>query len=93
MTVAAGMTEQREAQALIERWIEPNPHRRGADEAWVVGYGVPVWALVGHLPAVRGDLDQLARSYALPRPAVDAALAYYTRNRVVIDNRLAANTA
>ncbi|MDQ3702016.1 MAG: DUF433 domain-containing protein [Chloroflexota bacterium] len=91
--MTTGMTEQQEAQALIERWIEPNPHRRGVDEAWIVGYGVPVWALVGHLPAVDGDLDRLARSYALPREAVDAALAYYSRNTAIIDNRLASNAA
>ena len=78
---------------LIAQWIEPNPNRPGADEAWVAGYGVPVWALVGQLPAVHGDLDQLARSYALPRAAVDAAFAYYARNRAIIDNRLAANAA
>lgn len=80
-------------QALITRWIEPNPHRPGADEAWVAGYGVPVWALIGQLPAVKGNLDQLARGYALPREAVDAALAHYARNKAVIDNRLASNAA
>jgi len=35
----------------------------------------------------------LARDYALPREAVEAALAYYRRNKEYIDARLLLNSA
>jgi len=77
---------------LIARYIEPNPHRPGLDEARLVGWGVAVWALVGYLTAVGGDIAQVAEDYDLPREAVEAALAYYRRHKDLIDARIAANT-
>ena len=78
--------------SLVERWIEPNPHRPGVAEAIVRGTGVPVWALVGHSRHVR-DLGEVARDYDLPSEAVAAALAYYQRHKAELDQRLAANAA
>ena len=78
-------------ERLIARYIEPNPHRPGLDEAWLKDYGVSVWALVGYLEAASGDVARVAADYELPREAVDAALAYYRRHKPVIDARLAAN--
>lgn len=78
---------------LVARWIEQNPDRPGLGEARVVGYGVPVWALVGYRLMVDGDADRIADDYDLPREAVVAALAYYRRHRAVIDARIAANAA
>ena len=85
-------TLQSEA-ALIERCIEPDPWHPGPANVRLRTFHVPVWALVGHLPAVGGDRVRLARAYRVPVEAVDAALAYYARNRALIDGRLAANTA
>jgi uncharacterized protein (DUF433 family) len=81
------MTEQE----LIEKYIERNRDRPSAAEARVAGYGVPVWALVGYLEAVHGDVAQVARDYQLPIESVEAALAYYRRHKVLIDDRLGAN--
>lgn len=53
--------------------------------------GVPIWALIGYLEAVEGDLDRAARDYEISRDAVEAAVAYYRRNRDVIDARIEAN--
>jgi uncharacterized protein (DUF433 family) len=78
---------------LIARYIEPDPWHPGPADVQVRGYGVPVWALVGHLPAVDHNPEQLARAYDLPLEAVEAALAYYEANRALIDGRLAANAA
>jgi len=78
---------------LIARWIEPNPDKAGLDEARIVGRGVEVWALVGYVEAYRGDLARVARAFALPVAAVEAALAYYRVNKCAIDNRIAANVA
>jgi len=52
---------------------------------------VPVWALIGHLDVVDGDVDQVAHDYGIPHEAVDASLAYYERHKPSIDARLALN--
>jgi uncharacterized protein (DUF433 family) len=79
--------------ALITRYLEPNPNRPGPADWWLKDYGVSVWALVGYWLTVGRDADRVATSYAVPIEAVEAALAYYTQNREIIDARLAANAA
>ena len=76
---------------LIQQYLEPNPHKPGIDEVRLKEYGVPVWALIGHLPAVDGDRFQLAREYDVPLEAVEAAYHYYLHYRPIIDARIAAN--
>jgi uncharacterized protein (DUF433 family) len=78
---------------LIERYIEPDPYRPGPGEARLKEYGVPVWALVGHMNAVDGQIERVAEDYDLPEEAVHAALAYYRQYRAAIDARLRANAA
>lgn len=79
-------------QTLIDRWIQPNPHKStSADEHWLVGSAVPVWAIIGYLPVVNWDAERAAKDYQVPVEAVDAALAYYRRHQVLIDNRVAEN--
>jgi uncharacterized protein (DUF433 family) len=80
-------------QALIDRWIEPNPHRPDPAEAVLKSYGVSVWALVGYLAMVCGDAARVAQDYEIPLEAVEAALAYYRRHQPLIDARIAANLA
>jgi uncharacterized protein (DUF433 family) len=79
---------------LIERYIDPDWDRyaHGRADASLKGYGVRVWALVAQLRAIGGDLDELARDYELPREAVDAAMAFYRRNRKYIDARILLTT-
>ena len=73
---------------LIPKYIDTSA---GRAEARVVPYGVSVWALVGYLKAAQGDKDRVARDYEVPREAVEAAEAYYRRNKALIDARLAMN--
>ena len=82
-------------QQLIEQYIDQEWDRYpgGRADARLKGYGVPVWALIGQLRAIGGDLDQLAADYELPREAVEAALAFYRRNKQYIDARLLLNSA
>lgn len=82
-------------QKLIERYIDLDTDRypSGRADARLQRYGVPVWALIGQLRALGGNVDQLARDYELPREAVEAALAYYCRNKEYIDARLLLNSA
>jgi uncharacterized protein (DUF433 family) len=75
---------------LIERYIEPGSTRR--DRARVREQGVPVWALIGYL-RVSGDEAGVAHDYAISDEAMRAALAFFRRNREVIDARLTLNNA
>ena len=77
----------------VVTYVEPNPHRPGAANAWLVGYGVPVWALVGYLDVVNGDIRRIAKDYDVPLEAVEAAMLYYGQHKTAIDERIAANTA
>ena len=78
--------------ALIERYIGPNPHRPGVEHAVEEG-GVSVWALVAHWRRVGENVRQVAADYDLPTEAVKAALAYYRRHAAAIEARIAANAA
>ena len=74
-----------EEKNLIEQYIEPDDN---PVTAWVRGYGVPIWALIGYLRVVDGNIEQVATDYDLPRDAVEAAIAYYNRHRQAIDAKL-----
>jgi uncharacterized protein (DUF433 family) len=80
---------------LIERYVDLDTDRYpgGRADARLREYGVPVWALIGQMRALDGDLDQLARDFELPREAVEAAVAYYRCNKEYIDARLLLNSA
>lgn len=98
--------EVHELAAELDRWldglprdqllasrIEPNPFSPGPGDARLAGFGVPVWALVGHRVAGKLTIEQVAADYALPLEATLAAFAYYLRHRAAIDARLEANAA
>ena len=78
-------------QKLIAEHMVPDSQHPGIGDARVAGYGVHVWALVGHLETVDGDISRVARDYCLPIEVVEAALAYYRQHREIIDARRAAN--
>lgn len=85
-------TNTTRADELIAKYIEPHPAKPGLSNARLTtDRHVPVWALIGHLGVVEGDLDQVAHDYGVPREAVDAALAYYERHTAAIDARLVLN--
>jgi uncharacterized protein (DUF433 family) len=78
---------------LIKKYVEPNPNRPGPADVRLVPSGVSVWAIIGYLEAVHGDICQTATDYCIFEEAVRAALAYYRKHREVIDGRIAANAA
>ena len=80
-----------EQEDLIARYIEENPDKPGIANARLIEEGVPVWALIGYLPAVDGSAEQVAADYDIPLEAVEAALAYYEAHRSLIDARIEAN--
>jgi len=80
--------------ALIAQFMEENPQRPGPADARLKESGAAVWAIVEYLhAAVGGDLEQAARDYEIPIEAARAVLAYYGRNRSIIDARIAVNAA
>jgi uncharacterized protein (DUF433 family) len=79
--------------ALIERYVESNPHKPGEAEARLRHYGVSVWALIEYWYGVDFDKAAVGRDYDLPAEAVDAALAYYKIHKALIDARIALNAA
>lgn len=71
-------------EALIDRYIEPNPWGGGRYDAMLKEYGVSVWILANRLNTGTSIRD-LAREYRLPEEAVEAAQAFYEQNRALID--------
>jgi hypothetical protein len=78
---------RREAGVLIAQHFGPHPANPGRDEYWLVEPGVPVWAVIGAYRAEGGDAEAVASTYHLSYEQVEAALAYYDRDRSLIDNR------
>lgn len=80
-------------EQLIARGIIPDPAGRGAADVRLRQSGVPVWAIIGHWRVVGKDADRVVEDYEITREELDAALAYYRRNRAAIDARLKLNAA
>ena len=78
-------------EALIERYVEPDPFHPGPGDVRLVDSGVSVWAVIGHLASVAGDTAQAAADYEITPEEMAAALAYYRHHRAAIDARLSAN--
>ena len=81
------------ADELIAEYIVIMPDHSDLEDARLAQYGIPVWALVGYLPAAHGNLGEIAEAYQVPLDAVLAAFAFYARHKAVIDERIAANSA
>ncbi|TAK20102.1 MAG: hypothetical protein EPO26_18555 [Chloroflexota bacterium] len=79
-------------ERLIAEHVEPKDFRAGGRADARTSGGVPIWALIGHLRVVEGGVDEVASAYDLPREEVEAALAYYRRNKAYIDARLLLNS-
>lgn len=89
----ATLTEE-EIDALIAAHIEPHgdPRKRDRGEYWLKERGVPVWAIIGYLQGGgEGDIDVVASDYGVSREAVEATIAYYERNKALVDARLMMN--
>jgi len=91
--VAQDRREIRDADELIAKWIEPDPIRGGRADARLKQFGVQVWALAGYAPLGEADPIKLAIAYDIPVEAAEAALAYYERHSVIIEARIADNSA
>jgi uncharacterized protein (DUF433 family) len=84
---------ERDVDALIAKYIEPAPGdaRIGEYRLREEAHGYPVWAVIGSLSPDGSNVDEVARDFAIPREAVEAARAFYSRHREALNDRLAAN--
>jgi uncharacterized protein (DUF433 family) len=81
-------------QQLIEKHIDLNYDRYGGRaDARLKESGVSVWAIVSYLDVYEGDLDKVAWHFELSQEELDAALAYYQRNKPYLDARVLLNEA
>src|SRR5437762_2968432 len=69
------------ATALIDRWLEPNPHKPGAAEWRIKGTGLPVWRVLGQLAVELGTDDRQGyreiSAGAISPELVKAVASYY----------------
>lgn len=86
-----------ESESEAELTIALDPHRPGVERGRLVHYGLPVWALIGHLHGAALDdeeaIAQTAADYCIPPAAVRAAIGYDRRHEGPIDALLARNSA
>ena len=75
---------------LIVKYLEPNPDKGGKAEYRLKKHGLSVWAVIGRYQYV-SDAARVAEDCEISEEAVSAALAFYRRNKPVIDDRIAAN--
>lgn len=81
-------------QQLIEKHIGLDYERYGGRaDARLKESGVSVWAIVSYLDVYEGDLDKVAWHFELSQEELDAALAYYQRNKPYLDARVLLNEA
>jgi uncharacterized protein (DUF433 family) len=85
-------TRERPGTELIDRYIEPNPHKPGEAEVRLRGSGVSVWVIVDYWSSAGFDKQQVANDFDLPLEAVEAALAYYKVHKLLVDARIALNS-
>ncbi len=98
-TTIAGAAPGGAEDALIARWLSPDPERGGLAAWRVTERGPEVWALAGFLEEAaeavpehrRPILELAAADFHLPAEALLAALAFYLRHRAAIDAVAEAN--
>ena len=97
MTTTDTKAPEQPTANVPEPSIALDPIRPGVERARLVEYGIPVWALIGHMGARNGEVEdgdiiQTADDYMIPEEAVRAAVAYYRQHRHAIDAFLDSNS-
>jgi uncharacterized protein (DUF433 family) len=78
----------RDEQGLIDEHIDTT---WGPADARLKRAGVSVWSLIGYLEVLGGVSEDARNAFALSPDEMNAALAYYRRNKKYIDARLLLN--
>src|SRR5947209_1460179 len=83
---------EEDGQSMNEQQFEVADIRgRGPDDARLVKYGTPVWAIVSYLRVNGWNLDDIALGFEIPPGAVKAAINYYYKYKEYIDARILLN--
>ena len=82
-----------EEEVLIEKYIGLDQERSGGRADAYLKSGPSIWAIVAYLDIYKGDLDEIAGHFAISPEEIDAALAFYRRNRKYVDARIILNDA
>jgi uncharacterized protein (DUF433 family) len=82
-------------QRLIDRYVDLDTDRYagGRADARLKDSGVSVWAIVAFLRVYHDDTARVADHFGISVDEVEAALAYYRRNKKYVDARLTLNEA
>jgi len=81
-------------ERLIEKHIGLEYERPGGRaDARLRRTGTPIWALVMYLGVYDGDAAQVASDFDLTEEEMDAALAFYRRNRKYVEASVLLNEA
>lgn len=82
-----------EEEALVEKYVGLDSERYGGRADARLKSGPSIWAIVSYLDIYEGDLDEIAGHFAISRDEIDAALAFYRRNKKYVDARIILNDA
>ena len=92
--VIADRRDDLDEQRLIERHVDPSFDRYGGRaDARLKESGASIWAIVTFLDVYEGDREEVAGHFGISREEIDAALAYYRRNKRFVDARITLNEA
>ena len=81
-------------ERLIEKHIGLDQERYGGRaDAFLKKSGASVWAIVMFLDTYDGDRNEIARHFGISQEEIDAALAFYRRNKKYVDARILLNEA
>jgi uncharacterized protein (DUF433 family) len=91
---ASRQRSELDEQQLIEKHVDLNYDRYGGRaDARLKQPGISVWAIVAYLGVYEGDVDKVAWHFELSEEEMEAALAYYRRNKKYVDARVLLNEA
>ena len=82
-------------EQLITRFVDLDTERYagGRADARLKDSGVAIWAIVAFLRVYDNDVGRVADHFTISEAEVEAALAYYRRNRKYVDARVVLNEA
>ena len=92
MTLFKHRSKEEEEQ-LIEKFIGLDNELYGGRADARLKSGPSIWAIVSYLDIYKGDLEEIAGHFDISQDEIDAALAFYRRNKKYIDARIIVNEA
>ena len=89
--VKADLKGVRVSSKTLEKQIDNNPNNRGLRHSRLREYGIRVAAIVEFATSPDATIDSVADEYQIPRESVVAALRFYGRNKLPIEDYIYTN--